>query len=191
MDISAFQIVERRCSICMSPLRERVDAMLLGHELTPEGEPYRLADIASWASERGGALSRSSLSRHNTNHVQPGMRAFLETQANLDALEKATGRKLSLPGVFSNILLDKAIRLLNDTDEAFWEAVGADPKLVIKLLEKANQAARNVTHIQKTEAALSREQKQAVAKEVGEKLERKGLTTDTIRLIEREILGMG
>lgn len=173
-----FQIVERRCKICTSSLRDEIDLMLLGESKRPDGRQYRFADIVDWAGDQGLKLSEASLSRHFHNHVQPSIAQSLETQRYMEAVAKATGKKLSLHSALANVIATKALRLLNDSDLS-----EVDPEKVMRL---ALMAGRNSMHIEKAEHLLNRE----TADQVGEKLKREGLSPEIIREIEEQILGL-
>lgn len=181
----AFQVTERRCRVCMSRLRNDIDRMLTGETERPGGGLYRQQDILAWAQQRGEQLSAASLSRHYSAHVQPALKAMLETEARLDALRKATGKQLTLQSVFVNILTDKGIRLLNALDEGELETLDAKTKQ--RFIQNVNQAVRNAVNIQRTEALLTKEE---VAESVTESLKRRGLTDETIELVQRDLLGM-
>jgi hypothetical protein len=181
MDYAAFQITERRCKICMSGVRDEIDLMLLGETLTPEGTRYRYRDIVAWAQERGLEVAESSLSRHFHGHVQPGVRAMLETQSQMDAIAKATGKKLSLHSVFANVITGKILRLVESLEEADLREIDLD-----KLLRVAIMAGRNSLHIEKTERLLTEE----AVKSVDEKLAKAGLDDETLRTIREELYGL-
>ena len=182
-DLSAFQITERRCKVCMSPLRGDIDAMLLGDATHEDGTPYVYGEIVDWAAVRDFDTSKPGLSRHYTKHVQPSMRMYLETTRNMQALEGATGKKLTLHSVFANVVTSKILRTLDNLGEDALENVDLD-----KLLRIGMMAGRNMLQIEKAEEVLRPAE---VAEKVGKGLEKKGLSKDTIAMIEREILGMG
>ena len=52
---------ESKCKICMSQLRDEIDARII------EGEKYEI--IVSFASEQGLGISESGISRHRNNHL--------------------------------------------------------------------------------------------------------------------------
>ena len=182
-EISAFQITERRCKVCMSALRGDIDAMLLGDATHEDGTPYVYGEIVDWAAVRDFDTSKPGLSRHYTKHVQPSMRMYLETTRNMQALEQATGKKLSLHSVFANVVTSKILRTLDHLGEDALDNVDLD-----KLLRIGMMAGRNMLHIEKAEEAMRPAE---MAEKVGSGLEKKGVSKETIALIEREILGMG
>jgi glutathione S-transferase len=181
MDDNLFTITERRCKVCMSKLREQIDGMLMG-DIEIEDRRYTYAEIIIFAQANGLELSAGGLTRHRTNHLMPSMRRMLETQRNMEAIEKATGKKLSLPRVFTGLVLSKILRVLEDFDEEQLE--GIDP---IKLLREGTRAAQAALQIEKAESLLSPKE---MAEAVKPALEKKGISQETIELIEKEILGL-
>jgi hypothetical protein len=179
---AAFQITERRCKICTSPLRGEIDRLLLGDERRDDGGLYRQIDVIAWASQRGLELSPAGLSRHYHGHVQPSVNAMLEVESQMKALQEVTGKKLSLPRVFANVVLSKMMRYLDNlSDERLDEA---DP---IKALRMATEVARTAMHIERAEFLLTKEE---VAERITEGLAGRGMTQETIDMVQREILGM-
>jgi glutathione S-transferase len=178
---AAFQIEERRCKICMSPERERIDAMLLGDTLFEDGRRYQYADIVAAAAGAGLQISKPGLSRHYSNHVQPSLRAMLQTQQTMEAVAKATGKRLSLHTVFANIVTQKVLRLLEDIDRDRLSEVPIE-----KLLRIGLMAGRNGLHLEKAERLLTAE----TVKSVEEKLTRAGLEPETLKQIKEELYGL-
>jgi hypothetical protein len=176
-----FTITERRCKICSSKLREQIDGMILG-DSEIDGRKYKYSEIQEWAAGQGLSISPAAITRHRVNHVMPSMRRMLETERNIDAIEKATGKKLSLPRVFTGMVLSKILRVLEDFDEDQLDNI--DP---IKLLREGTRAAQAALQIEKAESLLSPKE---VADNLKPALEKKGITQDTIALIEKEILGL-
>lgn len=182
MEQGDFKITERRCKICMSTHRDAIDLMLLGESHREDGSQYRYSDMVDWAAVRGLQVTEPGLSRHRNNHLQPSVMAALETQKYMEAISKATGKKLSLPRAFANVVLNKMLRYVNELGEDSLDGINPD-----RLLRTGLNAARAAMAIERAEELLTREQ---VAETVSEGLKRKGLTQETIQLIEREILGM-
>ncbi|MEM7734432.1 MAG: phage protein Gp27 family protein [Deinococcota bacterium] len=180
---AAFQIINKRCSICQSPLRDQIDGMLLGEVRRDDDKPYHYRDIVAWAETQGYTFSPSAISRHYVNHVQPSLRTMLEVQAQIEALNEATGNRLSLHSAFANIVTSKVLRQLDKLDDAAFDGVEMD-----KLLRVALMAGRNSLNIERTEALLKPEE---VAEKVAEGMTRKGLSPEAIEIAQREILGMG
>jgi hypothetical protein len=144
-----FTINERRCKICSSKLREQIDGMILG-DSEIDGRKYKYSEIQEWAAGQGLTISPAAITRHRVNHVMPSMRRMLETERNMDAIEKATGKKLSLPRVFTGMVLSKILRVLEDFDEDQLDNI--DP---IKLLREGTRAAQAALQIEKAESLLS------------------------------------
>jgi hypothetical protein len=181
MDDNLFTITERRCKVCMSKLREQIDGMLMG-DIELENRKYTYAEIIAFALESGLELSAGGLTRHRANHLMPSMRRMLETQRNMEAIEKATGKKLSLPRVFTGLVLSKILRQLEDLDEVELKLV--DP---LKLMREGTRAAQAALQIEKAESLLSPKEMSEAIKPA---LEKKGISQETIELIEKEILGL-
>ncbi len=177
-DRSQFLITERRCSVCMSSVRAEVDAMLLGEQRTSDDVLFTYDEIVQWAAGRGVQLTPSSLSRHRHNHLQPAVQAAIETQRYMDAMAKATGRKLSIHSAVANVIASKTLRQLDDLD-----VKDLDPE---KLLRVALRAAEVSLKIEKAEALLTAE----VVEKVDATLRKAGVAPETLQAI-REIYGIG
>jgi glutathione S-transferase len=178
MEQGDFKITERRCKICMSSHRDDIDLMLLGETHREDGSQYRYADIVDWAAVRGLQVTEAGLSRHRNNHLQPSVMAALETQRYMEAISKATGRKLSVHSAVANVIATKTLRLLNDMD---LETIDAE-----KVLRVAMRAAEVSLKIEKAERILTEEQ----VKSVDEKLSKAGLEPETLRQIREELYGL-
>lgn len=176
-DRSQFLITERRCSVCMSPVRADVDQMLLGEQRKPDDVPYTYDEIVQWAAERGVKLTPSSLSRHRHNHLQPAVVAAIETQRYMDAMAKATGRKLSLHSAVANVIASKTLRMLNDLDLADMK-----PGEVLRV---AMRAAEVSLKIEQVERLLTEE----VVQQIDATLVKSGLDPETLAKV-REIYGI-
>lgn len=178
IDRSDFQVTERRCKVCMSPIRAEIDARLLGDVRTPEDRLYTYDEITEWAAEQGVAVTPSGLSRHRHAHLQPSVLMALETQRYMDAIAKATGRKLSLHSAVANVIATKTLRELDGLD-----ASKLDPE---KLLRVALRAAEVSLKIEKAEQALSPE----VAAKIDERLTAAGLAPEVLERIRTEVYGL-
>jgi glutathione S-transferase len=172
-------VTSTRCNICQSPLRDEVDKMLLGETLQAGGVRYRYEDIVPYLFERGLTTSTGALSRHRNNHLQPALEAALETQAVIDAISSATGKKLSLHSAVVNIISAKAIRALDNLD---FKDLDQN-----KMLTAITRAAEVAIKLEKAEAQLSTKQVEAVQ----EKLTKAGLEPGVIEQIKRELYGIG
>ena len=180
----SFKVINKRCSICQSPLRDEIDAMLLGERFRSDGKPYRYADIVEWANERGERISEASLSRHYVNHVQPSLRTMMEVQAQIEALNEATGKRLSLHAAFSNIVTSKVLRQLDKLGDK-----ALDDGEIDKLLRVAIMAGRNSLQIERTENLLNQETIEAVDKQLSERLAGK-IAPETLETIRTEVYGL-
>lgn len=129
-------------------------------------------------------ISASGLTRHLANHVQPSVRQYLEVQQNMEALEKATGKKLSLPRVFVNTILSKALRLIDGISDDDLKAVSTE-----KLIREGTRAAQAALNIEKAEKLLETVKVETV-KAAAEGMEKRGISKATIEMIEKEILGL-
>lgn len=178
VDRTDFQIVERRCKVCMSPIRAEVDALLLGDTRHDDDRLFTYDEIVDWAAARGVALTPSGLSRHRHSHLQPSVLMALETQRYMDAIAKATGRKLSLHSAVANVIATKALRELDGLD-----ASKLDPE---KLLRVALRAAEVSLKIEKAEQALSPE----VAAKIDERITAAGLEPEVLARIRSELYGL-
>jgi glutathione S-transferase len=174
-----------RCKVCLSPLREQIDAMLLVETRRPDGNPYRVEDIVAWAAEQGEQLSAGGLSRHRTNHLLPALGAALEAQQVMEAITKATGKQLSLHTAVTNIIAHKTLRLLDAVD--FKDI---DLKDLPKILNVAVRSAHVATRLELAEKALTKDQAAKVAEQVEKKLESKNLDPETLATIRQEIYGL-
>lgn len=178
VDRSEFQVTERRCHVCSSALRAEIDARLLGDVRGPNDKLLTYVEITAWAAEHGVSLTPSGLSRHRHGHLQPSVMMALETQRYMDAIAKATGRKLSLHSAVANVIATKTLRQLDDLD-----AADIAPE---KLLRVALRAAEVSLKIEKAEAMLSPE----AAKQIDEKLTASGLAPDVLERIRKEVYGL-
>lgn len=177
VDRNDFLLTERRCRVCMSPLRGDIDAMLLGDVRNDADQLYTYAEMVVWARERGLEVTPSSLSRHRHKHLQPSVRMALETQKYMDAIAKATGRKLSMHAAVANVIAAKTLKQLDDLD-----AGSIDPE---KLLRVALRAAEVSLKIEQAEQFLTRE----AVEQIDEKLQAAGLQPETLAQI-RALYGL-
>jgi glutathione S-transferase len=169
-----------RCKICNSSLRDEVDRLLLGDTLHDDGSRFTYEEIVDWCAAQGLTTSTGALSRHRNNHLQPALAAALETQAVVDAITAATGKKLSLHTALANSVAAKVLRLLNEKSDEL------DKVALDKLLGWAWRYSEVAGKLERNEAAL----REDVAKTTSEKLTAKGISAETIKEIEEQILGM-
>jgi hypothetical protein len=177
LDRSQFLITERRCKICTSPLRGEIDARVLGDVRDADDRLFTYEDVVAWAAERGEQITASSLSRHRSNHLQPSVMMALETQKYMDAMAKATGRKLSIHSAVANVIATKTLRQLDDID-----VKDMDPE---KLLRVALRAAEVSLKIEQAELMLTPQ----VVEQIDQKLVAAGLQPETLAQI-RELYGL-
>jgi len=181
----AFRIHNRRCTVCRHAERDNIDMMLLGEERNADDQQMSYEEILSFAAASGPTISNSSLSRHYVNHVKPSWRQMLETQQQMDAIAKATGRSLTMPSVLTNIIISKGVRYLDELTED--KIAELDPHKFLRIL---NEAARNAMHLERAEALLTKQQIDDVDAKLTDKLSKKGLDTDTIATIRQELYGL-
>ncbi|GEM_PF-1004052 len=178
IDRTPFLLTERRCKVCTSPVRDAIDAMLLGETRGPNDELLTYEGIIAWAAEQGVTLTSSSLSRHRHNHLQPSLQMALETQRHMDAIATATGRRLTLHSAVANVIATKTLRLLDDMDVGEMR-----PDALLRI---ALRAAEVGLKLEKAEAALSPE----VAKQIDDKLTAAGLSPEVLERIRTEVYGL-
>lgn len=178
VDRREFQVTERRCKVCTSPIRAEVDARLLGDVRNVDDRLFTYDEIVEWAAGEGVTLTSSGLSRHRHGHLQPSVMMALETQRYMDAIAKATGRKLSLHSAVANVIATKTLRQLDDLD-----ASQLDPE---KLLRVALRAAEVSLKIEQAEQQLSPE----VAAQIDERLTAAGLAPEVLERIRTEVYGL-
>lgn len=77
---------ESKCKVCAHHIRHSIDAMI--------SEKVAYDDIISFASECGLQLSKSSLSRHKTNHLLTSEREALQELEDADTAVKKVLTKL-------------------------------------------------------------------------------------------------
>lgn len=182
----AIYVQSTRCRVCLSSLREEIDARLLGDVRKPDGAPYRIEDIVAWAAERGEALSAASLSRHRTNHLLPALGAALEAQQVMEAIGQATGKQMSLQAAFTNVLIHKLLRYLETFDPS-----EIDPKAVGRMLETGVRAVTASLQLEKAERIFSKDQAAMMAEKVERRLAARNLDPETLATIRQEIYGLG
>lgn len=170
-------LLSRRCKVCQSPLQEEVDLMLLGETRHEDGNLWSYEEIVDWAAARNLDLSKASLSRHRSNHLMPSVQASLEVDRQMEAISKATGKKLSVHTALMNIIVMKVMKVLDDND---LSELALD-----KAMRIAVQASRVAMNLQKVEHQFSKE----AAAEIKDKLRSDGVSEATLAQIE-EILGV-
>lgn len=178
IDRTPFLLTERRCKVCTSPVRNAVDAMLLGETRGPDDQLLTYEAIIEFAAGEGVTLTASSLSRHRHNHLQPSLQMALETQRHMDAIAEATGRRLTLHSAVANVIATKTLRLLDDMDVS-----EIAPE---RLLRVALRAAEVGLKLERAEAALSPE----VAKQIDDRLSAAGLSPEVLERIRTEVYGL-
>ncbi|WP_172962477.1 phage protein Gp27 family protein [Thermus scotoductus] len=170
----------RLCKVCTLPedLRDRVDAMLLGEETEEDGRPYSMEGIALWLRAQGHEVSSSSVRRH-ARHLAPALDQVLQMERLVEAVEEATGKRLSYAAALANIVVHKALRYLQDLE--LGEEV--DPEKVVRL---GLEAARVALSLERLDRSLREE----AAQKVEESLRARQIEPEVIEAIKRDIYGL-
>jgi hypothetical protein len=185
-DYAAFKLHSRRCTVCRHPERDNIDLMLVGEERSLENDERMTYDeIISFANASGPTISRAALGRHYNNHVKPSWQTYLETQRQMDAIAEATGRKLTLPSVFTNILISKGLKMLDRLDDD--DLAELNPVQVLRLM---NDAARNALHLERAEALLTKQTVQEIDEKLTSKLNEKGISPEILATIREQVYGL-
>ncbi|MGM9319805.1 phage protein Gp27 family protein [Deinococcus aquaticus] len=174
-DIAA--LLRPRCKVCNSSVREGIDLRLMGKEVDEDGERYTFDQIIDWAAAHGTVISKAGLSRHRTDHLMPDVLGAIEAQRQVEAIAQATGQTLGMEQAFLNMLVNKAIRALD----------GAELDLTQKgAINGVTRAIETLLKVKKAELHFSQE-KLDKAKDT---MRGKGLSEETIREIEEQVLGL-
>ncbi|WP_243092556.1 phage protein Gp27 family protein [Thermus hydrothermalis] len=171
----------RLCKVCALPeeVRDRVDDMLLGEEVEADGRPYSHAGIAAWLKARGYEVSESSVRRH-VRHLSPALERALEMERLVDAVERATGKRLSFAHALANIVVHRALRYL--------DAVELTPDQVEpeKMLRIGLHAAQTLLSLER----VDRRVKEEAAQVVEERLRARQIEPEVIEAIKRDLYGL-
>jgi hypothetical protein len=159
--------------------------MLLGETRKPDGSVWRVEDIVIWTAQQGEQISTGGLSRHRTNHLLPALGAALEAQQVMEAISKSTGKQMSLQVAFTNVLIHKLLRFLEQFDPAEIE-----PKAVGGMLLTGVRAVQASLALEKAERVFSKDQAAAAADKVVGKLATRNLDPETLETIRQEIYGL-
>ncbi len=171
-----------RCKVCNSSLRDSVDKMLLGDTThDDDGSRYTYLEIVDWCAAHGLSISTGGLTRHRNSHLQPALAAALETQAVVDAITAATGKKLSLQTAMTNIVTTMILRRINAASEE--ELNTLDLENMLKLVPRIAEVGGK---LERTEHGLAHKTVEAV----GEKLNNAGLEPEVIERIKKDLYGL-
>ncbi len=172
---------DRRCRVCSLPeeVRERVDAMILGEETEEDGRPYALEGIAAWLQARGHGVSPSSVRRH-ARHLAPALEEVLRMERLVEAVEEATGKRLSYAAALANIVVHKALRYLDGLELGEAEV---DPEKVVRL---GLEAARVALSLERIDRSL----RQEAAEKVERALKVREIEPEVIEAIKRDLYGL-
>lgn len=174
-------LLRRKCKVCSSPHREKIDLMLMGKDCHEDGERFTYDEIVDWCAANGLTLSKASLSRHKTDHLMPDVLASIEVQQQVDAIAQATGKTLGLEAAFLNMLISKAMKALDGKD------VNLEQKGAIGGIVRAIEA---LLKVKKAEVAFSQERLEEADKAITETAKSKGLDEETISTIREQIYGL-
>lgn len=171
----------RLCKVCALPdeVRERVDAMLLGEETEEDGRPYTLEGIARWLQAQGYEASPSGLHRH-ARHLAPALDQVLQMERLVEAVEEATGKRLSYAAALANIVVHKVLRYLDGLELGEAEV---DPEKVVRL---GLEAARVALSLERIDRSL----RQEAAEKVEKALRVREIEPEVIEAIKRDLYGL-
>lgn len=174
-------LLRRKCKVCSSPHREKIDLMLMGKECHEDGERFTYDEIIDWCAANGLNLSKASLSRHKTDHLMPDVLSSIEVQQQVETIAKATGKHLGLEAAFLNMLIGKAMKALDgrDVDIEQKGAIGAIVRAIEALLK-----------VKKAEMTISKEKLAEADKAITAAASAKGLDEETISTIREQIYGL-
>jgi len=177
MDYDYAALMRPRCKICSSTYRQTIDLRLMGKETDEEtGERYSYDQIIDAAAAHGLAISKAGLSRHKSDHLMPDVLASIETQRQVEAIAQATGQTLGMETAYLNMLVNKAMRKLSEselTDDGKW-------------LSTSVRAIEALLKVRKAELHFSKEK----LEEAKGKMRSGGLSEEAIREIEESVLGL-
>ncbi|MCX7850749.1 phage protein Gp27 family protein [Thermus sp.] len=171
----------RLCKVCAlpDPIRDRVDDMLIGEETESDGRPYSHAGIAAWLREQGWEVSESSIRRH-ARHLVPALEQVLQMERMVEAVERATGRRIPHAAALANIVVQRTLRYL---EEAELSPERVDPEKMVRL---GLQAAQIVLNMERMDRRVKEEATQLVE----EKLRARAIEPEVIEAIKRDIYGL-
>ncbi len=171
----------RLCKVCSLPeeVRDRVDDMLIGEETEPDGRPYAHAGIAAWLKAQGYDVSESSVRRH-ARHLVPALEQVLEMERMVEAVERATGKRIPHAAALANIVVQRTLRYL---EEAELSPERVDPE---KMIRMGLQAAQLVLNMER----MDRRVKEEAAQAVETKLKARAIEPEVIEAIKRDIYGL-
>lgn len=183
------RVNSQRCKICSAPepIRKQIDLMVMREIRDADDEPFTYRQIVDWAAEHGLRISTASLSRHYKNHIRPSTTGMLQTLSMLESMSEATGSPLTLARVSANIILHKMVEMMDSVEPETWEAIAADPAMIMSFMQRGVTAARAVTQIEKIGQVVD---VGLIADATAKKLEERGISADTVAMIRRDVLGM-
>lgn len=75
------------CPICRVPHADEIDAMLLGKQRKPNGDPWRQREISEWYwGIYGKVLHDAQISRHKRDHLRPELDKVAQLKEQVDFL---------------------------------------------------------------------------------------------------------
>lgn len=168
----------RRCKVCGLPdeVRDRVDDMILGEEVDEVGRPFSFQGISEWLKGEGHDISESSVRRH-ARHMSPALERALEMERMVEAVERATGKRIPFASALANIIVHRTLRQLEGLDLSQVE-----PE---RLLRIGLQAAEVVLRLERMDRTL----KEQVVEKVGQKLKGQ-IDLALLEELKREVYGL-
>lgn len=171
----------RLCKVCSlpDPIRDRVDDMLIGEETEADGRPYAHAGIAEWLRAQGYDVSESSVRRH-ARHLVPALEQVLQMERMVDAVERATGKRIPYAAALANIVVQRTLHFL---EKAELSPEQVDPEKLIRL---GLQAAQVILSMER----MDRRVKEEAAQAVETRLRARAIEPEVIEAIKRDIYGL-
>ena len=180
-DYDVAALLRPRCKVCSSALRQDIDLRLMRKELHEEsGEPYSYDEIIGWAAGQGLTISKAGLSRHKTEHLMPDVLQAIEAQRQVEAIAQATGQTLGMETAYLNMLVNKAMRKLSETelnDDGSW-------------LQTSVRAIEALLKVRKAEVQFSAAKLAEADKKIAEVGRTQGLSPETLRAIREQVYGL-
>lgn len=169
-------LLRPKCKVCSSQLRQEIDLRLMGKETDDDGERLSYDQIIDWAAAHGLVISKAGLSRHKSDHLMPDVLGAIEAQRQVEAIAQATGQTLGMETAFLNMVVNKAMRAM---DEVKFDPDGKWLGTVVRSIE-------TLLKVRRAEVVFSREK----LEEAKGKMRSGGLSEDVIREIEEQVLGL-
>ena len=168
-------LLRPKCKVCSSQLRQEIDLRLMGKETDEDGERYSYDQIIDWAAAHGLVISKAGLSRHKSDHLMPDVLGAIEAQRQVEAIAQATGQTLGMETAFLNMVVNKAMRAMENVE---FDEKGKWLGTVVKSIE-------TLLRVKKAEVAFSREK----VEQAKTTMRAKGVSEESLAVLD-QILGM-